>query len=128
MSAILPVLLAVQAAAPVSSGPPPPETVAEFLTQADALTATSDSAAAASAQADAVRIALQQAAMAYRGSLAEAAQRGDKPPSCPPPQGQAQLSLADMIGYFRAFPQANRDMPLVTAFALVMTLRYPCEP
>lgn len=64
--------------------------------------------------------------MAYRAALALAAERGEKPSSCPPPPGQAQLSLGDMMGFFRAFPQANRTMPLPTAFALVMTLRFPC--
>lgn len=122
---MLPALLATQAAAPVAV-PAPPETVAEFLAQADALIATGGDAAVTSPQADAIRTAIQQAAMAYRASLAEAAQRGSPPASCPPPPGQAQLSLGDITGYFRAFPEANRPMPLATAFALVMTLRFPC--
>lgn len=124
---MLPALLATQAAAP-DVVLAPPETVAEFLIQADALIAIGGDEAVSSPQADTIRGALQQAGMAYRASLAEAAQRGEKPPSCPPPPGQAQLSLGDMTGYFRAFPQAHREMPLVTAFALVMTLRYPCKP
>lgn len=122
---MLPALLALQAAAPVAV-PAPPETVAEFLLQADALAEIGNDAAVASPQADAIRTAIQQAALAYRASLAEAAQRGAPPASCPPPPGQAQLTLGDMTGYFRAFPQANRPMPLATAFALVMTLRFPC--
>ena len=124
---MLPALLATQAAAPVVV-PAPPETVAEFLIQADALVAIGGDEAVASPQADTIRSTLQQAGMAYRASLAEASQRGERPPSCPPPPGQAQLSLGDITGYFRAFPQAHREMPLVTAFALVMTLRYPCKP
>lgn len=126
LTMMLPALLATQAAAPVAV-PAPPETVAEFLTQADALIAIGGDAAVASPQADTIRSALQQAGMAYRASLAESAQRRETPPSCPPPPGQAQLSLGDITGYFRAFPQANRDMPLETAFALVMTLLYPCR-
>ncbi len=126
LTMMLPALLATQAAAPVAV-PAPPETVAEFLTQADALIAIGGDAAVSSPQADTIRSALQQAGMAYRASLAESAQRGETPPSCPPPPGQAQLSLGDITGYFRAFPKANRDMPLVTAFALVMTLLYPCR-
>lgn len=126
LTMMLPALLATQAAAPVAV-PAPPETVAEFLTQADALIAIGGDAAVASPQADTIRSALQQAGMAYRASLAESAQRGEPPSSCPPPPGQAQLSLGDITGYFRAFPQANRDMPLETAFALVMTLLYPCR-
>lgn len=122
---LLPALLALQAAAPVAV-PAPPETVAEFLLQADALAEMGNDAAVASPQADAIRTAIQQAALAYRASLAEAAQRGAPPASCPPPPGQAQLTLGDMTDYFRAFPQANRPMPLATAFALVMTLRFPC--
>lgn len=114
---------AAQAAAPTA-----PATVAEFLAQADALVARGGDVAAVSPEADAIRIAIQDAAMAYRASLALSAQRGEKPTSCPPPPGQAQLSLADMMDYFRAFPQANRAMPLTTAFALVMTLRFPCNP
>ncbi len=124
---MLPALLATQAAAPVVV-PAPPETVAEFLIRADALVAIGGDEAVASPQADSIRSALQQAGMAYRASLAEAAQRGERPPGCPPPPGQAQLSLGDITSYFRAFPQAHREMPLVTAFALVMTLRYPCKP
>lgn len=132
---LAPALLATQAAAPVAVPAPPaapateipvPETVAEFLVQADALIAVGDDQAARSPQADAIRIAIQQAAMAYRASLAEAAQRGVTPASCPPPPGQAQLSLDEITDDFRAFPQANRPMPLPAAFALVMTLRYPC--
>ena len=126
LTMMLPALLATQAAAPVVV-PAPPETVAQFLEQAEALVAIGGEEAVSSPQADTIRSALQQAGMAYRASLAEAAQRGEKPSSCPPPPGQAQLSLGDMTGYFRAFPQANRDMPLDTAFALVMTLRYPCK-
>lgn len=122
---LTPALLALQAAAPVVVQAPP-ETVAEFVARADALLATEGSAAIAPSEADAVRSAIQQAAMAYRASLAEAAERGEPPASCPPPPGQAQLSLNDITGDFRAFPQASRAMPLVTAFALVMTLRYPC--
>lgn len=122
---LAPALLALQAAAPVAV-PAPPETVAEFLVQADALAAMGGDAVVASPQVDAVRTAVQQAAMAYRASLAEAAKRGAPPASCPPPPGQAQLSLHDITGYFRAFPKANRPMPLATAFALVMTLRFPC--
>lgn len=125
MMTVLPALLAAQAAAPVAV-PAPPETVAEFLQQADALIAIGGDAAVSSPQADAIRTAIQQAAMAYRASLAQAAERGTPPPSCPPPPGQAQLSLGDITDYFRAFPPANRPMPLATAFALVMTLRFPC--
>ncbi|WP_288015900.1 hypothetical protein [Blastomonas sp.] len=80
---LAPALLATQAAAPVAV-PAPPETVAEFLAQADALLAAGNDAAAKSPQADAIRSALQQAAMAYRASLAEAVQRGAPPASCPP--------------------------------------------
>ncbi len=83
--------------------------------------------AAASPQADALRLSVQDAAMAYRAALAEAAQRGEAQRGCPPPPGQAQLSLGDLIGDFQAFPDTHRDMPVATAFALVMTLRYPCE-
>lgn len=122
---LFPALLATQATAPVAV-PAPPETVAEFLAQADALLAAGNDAAATSPQADAIRSALQQAAMAYRASLAEAIQRGAPPASCPPPPGQAQLSLGDITELFRAFPDANRPMPVTTAFALVMTLRFPC--
>ena len=122
---MLPALLATQAAAPIAV-PPAPETVSEFLQQADALVAMGGEAAVASPQADVIRSAVQQAAVAYRASLAEATQRGDPPPSCPPPPGQAQLSLGDLVGLFRAFPEANRSMPLTTAFALVMTLQFPC--
>lgn len=107
--------------------PVAPATVEEFLVQADALVAVGGEAAVNSPQADVIREAMMQAAMAYRASLAQAAQRGERPSSCPPPPGQAQLSLGDMMGFFRAFPQANRSMPLPTAFALVMTLRFPCE-
>lgn len=126
IDAITPALLALQAAAP-DAVPAPPETVAEFLAQADALLAMEGDAAMVSPQADAVRGAIQQAAMAYRASLAEAQLRGERPASCPPPPGQAQLSLSDITDYFRAFPNANRPMPVTTAFALVMTLRFPCE-
>ncbi|MFC3307884.1 hypothetical protein [Blastomonas aquatica] len=122
---MLPALLAFQAAAPVAV-PAPPETVAEFLLQAEALAEMGNDAAAVSPEADAIRTAIQQAALAYRASLAEAAQRGAPPASCPPSPGQAQLTLGDITGYFRAFPQVNRPMPLATAFALVMTLRFPC--
>lgn len=120
--------LALQAPAPSSQAAPavtPPETVREFLSAADALAALGEGAAT-SAQADAIRLSVQNAAMAYRAALAEAALRGDAQRGCPPPPGQAQLSLGDLIGDFQAFPQANRDMPVATAFALVMTLRYPC--
>ncbi|MDK2757123.1 MAG: hypothetical protein KYX66_10335 [Blastomonas fulva] len=122
---LVPALLATQAAVPVAV-PAPPETVAEFLAQADALLAAGNDAAATSPQADTIRSALQQAAMAYRASLTEAVQRGAPPASCPPPPGQAQLSLGDITELFRAFPDANRPMPVTTAFALVMTLRFPC--
>lgn len=120
--------LALQAPAPSSQSAPavaPPETVREFLAAADALVALGEGAAA-SPQADAIRLSVQNAAMAYRAALAEAAQRGEAQRGCPPPPGQAQLSLGDLIGDFQAFPEANRDMPVATAFALVMTLRYPC--
>lgn len=125
MTTMLPALLATQAAAPVAV-PAPPETVAEFLVEADALMAMSDKAAATAPQADAIRFAIQQAAMAYRSLLADTVQRGAPPTSCPPPAGQAQLSLSDIAGDFRAFPLANREMPVTQAFALVMTLRFPC--
>lgn len=125
MAITFPALLTIQAAAPVTV-PAPPETVAEFLVQADALIAAGGDAAVASPEADVIRAAIRQAAMAYRASLAEAAHRGAPPASCPPPPGQAQLSLGDITDYFRAFPEANRPMPLATAFALVMTLRFPC--
>lgn len=121
-----PALIAVQAAAPAAQGPVPPETVADFLAQSQALVERGGEAAFTSPEADAIRSAIQQAAMAYRASLAQAVQRGDQPSSCPPPPGQAQLSLGDLTGLFTAFPQANRAMPLTTAFALVMTLRFPC--
>jgi hypothetical protein len=123
---LAPALLATQAAAPVVVSAPP-ETVADFLAQADALVAMGSDAAATSPQGEAIRTGIQQAALAYRASLAQAAERGDPPPSCPPPPGQAQLSLGDLIGLFTAFPQANRSMPLATAFALVMTLQFPCS-
>lgn len=125
MTTTLPALLATQAAAPVAV-PAPPETVAEFLAQADALMATGGDSAASAPQADAIRSAIQQAAMAYRAVLAESVQRGVPPTSCPPPPGQAQLSLSDIAGDFRAFPEVNRAMPVTQAFALVMTLRFPC--
>lgn len=132
---LAPALLATQAAAPVAvpgepavavPETPVPETVAEFLAQADALLAEGGDGAKALPKADAVRIAIQQAAMAYRASLAETAQRRAPPTSCPPPSGQASLSLGDITDDFRAFPPANQSMPLATAFALVMTLRFPC--
>lgn len=84
-------------------------------------------AGVASPEAEAVRQAVQNAAKAYRAALAESASRNEAPPSCPPPPGQAQLTIPDLIGDFQAFPDAHRDMPLPTAFALVMTLRYPCK-
>jgi len=120
--------LALQAPAPslqAAQTIAPPETVRELLAAADALAALGEGAAN-SPQADAIRLSVQNAAMAYRAALAEAAQRGEAQRGCPPPPGQAQLSLGDLIGDFQAFPQANRDMPVATAFALVMTLRYPC--
>lgn len=80
-----------------------------------------------SPEADAVRLAVQDAAKAYRAALIESAGRGETPPSCPPPPGQAQLSITELIGDLQAFPDAHRDMPLPTAFALIMTLRYPCK-
>ncbi|WP_017670950.1 hypothetical protein [Blastomonas sp. AAP53] len=123
---MLPALLATQAAAPFAFQTTP-HTVAEFLAQADALLLSGHETAGSTAQADAIRSAIQQAAMAYRSSLAEAALRGEPAASCPPPPGQAQLSLADISDDLRAFPQAHRSMPLDTAFALVMTLRYPCQ-
>ncbi|MDM7955381.1 hypothetical protein [Blastomonas sp.] len=130
---LFPALLATLAAAPVAvpvpapaQAAPVPETVEQFLEQADALVRIGDEASASSPEADAIRIAIQQAATAYRASLAEAEQRGAPPASCPPPPGQAQLSLGDIAADFRAFPPANRPMPLETAFALVMTLRFPC--
>ncbi len=125
MSGLTMVLLAAQAA-PSPALPAPPDTVAEFLRQVDDLVAIGGDAAVSSPQADVIRAALQASALAYRASLAEAAARGEAPPSCPPPPGQAQLSLGDITGYLRAFPEVNRAMPLETAFALVMTLRYPC--
>lgn len=121
--------LVLQASAPSSQAAPaiaPPETVREFLAAADALVALGEGAAA-SPQADALRLSVQDAAIAYRAALAESAQRGEAQRGCPPPPGQAQLSLGDLIGDFQAFPDAHRDMPVATAFALVMTLRYPCE-
>jgi hypothetical protein len=103
-----------------------PETVREFLILADTL-ATMGEQGPASPPADIMRLAVQDAAMAYRAALAESAARGDPPAGCPPPPGQAQLALGDLIDDFRSFPEPNRDMPVTTAFALVMTLRYPCE-
>ncbi|WP_373486739.1 hypothetical protein [Blastomonas sp.] len=103
----------------------PPETVAAFLIQAEAV--ISQSQDTTPDKVDAVRSAIQQAALAYRAALAEANARGEPPTSCPPPPGEAQLSLSDMIEDFRTFPQANRAMPLDAAFAFVMTLRYPCQ-
>lgn len=121
--------LALLASAPsVQSGSTivPPETVREFLVAADALAAMGEQGAGSS-QAEVMRVAVQDAAMAYRAALAESAARDDPPAGCPPPPGRAQLSLANLIDDFRAFPEPNRDMPVTTAFALVMTLRYPCE-
>ncbi len=127
---LAPALLATQAAAPVAvpvaPAAPVPETVAEFLQIADALIANDGDTAVTSSQADAIRTAIQQAGMAYRATLAETAKRGAPPTSCPPPSGQASMSLADIVGDFRAFPEANRSMPLPAAFALVMTLGFPC--
>lgn len=77
-------------------------------------------------EAERVLQSVQDAARAYRAALAESASRGEVPPSCPPPPGQAQLTIPDLVADFQAFPDANRDMPVTTAFALVMTLRYPC--
>ena len=114
-----------QAAAPSGPATPPLETVVEFLVDADALIALGD-CASASPGADALHAAIQQPASAYRAALAEAQARGKPPFSCPPPAGQTQLSLGDLISDLRAFPQANREMPVVTAFALVMTLRFAC--
>jgi len=113
-----------QAAAPSGPATPPLETIVEFLVEADALNALGDRASA-SPGADAIRAAIQQPASAYRAALAEAQARGEPPFNCPPPAGQAQLSPGDLISDFKAFPQANREMPVVTAFALVMTLRFP---
>lgn len=121
--------LALQASAPSmhsGSAMALPETVREFLILADTL-ATMGEQGPASPPAVVMRLAVQEAAIAYRAALAESATRGDPPSGCPPPQGQAQLSLGDLIADFRAFPEPNRDMPVTTAFALVMTLRYPCE-
>ncbi len=119
--------LALQASAP-SSQPAPEalETVRAFLQTAEALMAKGE-AGVVSPEADAVRQAVQDAARAYRAALQESASRGEPPPSCPPPAGQAQLTIPDLIGDFQAFPESHRDMPLPTAFALVMTLRYPCK-
>lgn len=102
------------------------ETVRAFLATAEALMAKGE-AGATSSEADAVRQAVQDAARAYRAALAESASRNEPPPSCPPPPGQAQLTISDLVGDFRAFPETHRDMALGTAFALVMTLRYPCK-
>lgn len=121
--------LALQASAPSvhsRSAIALPETVREFLILADTL-ATMGKQDPVSHLVDIMRLAVQNAAMAYRAALAESAARGDPPAGCPPPQGQAQLALGDLIDDFRAFPESNRDMPVTTAFALVMTLRYPCE-
>lgn len=121
--------LALQASAPSvqsASAIFPPETVREFLVAADVLAAMGEQGPGSS-QAEVMRLAVQDAAMAYRAALAESAARGDPPAGCPPPPGQAQLSLANLIDNFRAFPEPNRAMPVTTAFALVMTLRYPCE-
>ena len=116
--------LALQAPAPsLHPATPSIETVREFLVAAEALMAKGADGVA-TPEADAVRQAVQDAAKAYRAALAESASRGEAAPSCPPPPGQAQLT--DLIGDFQAFPDANRDMPVTTAFALVMTLRYPC--
>ena len=113
-----------QAAAPSGPATPPLETIVEFLVEADALIALGDRASA-SPRANAIRAAIQQRALAYRAALAEAQARGDPPFSCSPPAGQTQPSLGDLISDFRVFPQANLSMPVVTAFALVMTLRFP---
>ena len=113
-----------QAAAPSGPATLPLETVVEFLVEADALIAL-DVRASVSPRANAIRAAIQQAASAYRAALAEAQARGELPFSCPSPAGQTQLSLGDLISDLRAFPQANREMPVFTAFALVMTLCFP---
>ena len=124
---ILMTALALQAPAPLSQPPPLPiETVREFLVAAKALMAKG-AGGVGTPEADAVRQTVQEAAKAYRAALAESASRGEAVPSCPPPPGQAQLTIPDLIGDFQAFPEANRDMPVTTAFALVMTLRYPCD-
>lgn len=118
--------LALQAPAPsLHPATPSIETVRDFLTAAEALMAKGADGVR-TPEADAVRQAVQDAARAYRAALAESASRGEAAPSCPPPPGQAQLTIPDLIGDFQAFPDANRDMPVTTAFALVMTLRYPC--
>ena len=114
--------LALQAPAPL----PVPDTVRDFLTAAEALMAQGE-AGVNTPEADAVRLAIQQSASAYRAALAESASRGEKAASCPPAPGQAQITVPTLIDAFRAFPEPHRDMPLATAFALVMTLRYPCK-
>ena len=115
-----------QAAAPSGPATPPLETIAEFLVEADALIAL-DVRASVSPRANTIRAAIQQPASAYRAALAEPQARGEPPFNCPPPAGQAQLSPGDLISDFKAFPQANREMPVFTAFALAMTLRFACS-
>lgn len=119
--------LALQAPAPQSQpANAPPDTVREFLLAAEALMAKG-AEGMGTPEGEAVRQAVQDAARAYRAALAESASRNEAPSSCPPPAGQAQLTIPALIGDFQAFPDANRDMPVAMAFALVMTLRYPCR-
>lgn len=101
-------------------------TVAEFLSKADALKAKGI-LAIGSADIALLRNEIKTASDVYRARIDADVAAGRKPGSCPPPRGTAKLSADDLINDFRTIPAAKRSQLSVnTAFAALMTRRYPC--
>lgn len=98
--------------------------IAQFLIDADALVARGPEAVT-SPEADALRATMTKSAVRARGLVA--AHDGQPASACPPPPGQAGLSLGDIMDVLRGLPADQQTQPLGNGMAQVLRVKFPCK-
>lgn len=121
MIALLAILSAQPAAA--TPAPPPPITVAEFITRYQE--------AALRGQQDTPEVRALGEQVRAAGRAARAQQAADRAANRPPTlcmPAEANADGSEMVAHFQALPAERRNMSLTDGFASYVRSKYPCPP
>lgn len=62
----------------------------------------------------------------YRDMINRQKKNGQKPHSCPPPEGKAKVSSGEMLAYLESLPAAQKRQSFQSAVFSFMKKKYPC--